>query len=72
MPSEHAKAAEFTAAERNYIRNQLDQFFSTLPTAAEGLQLRAWKTGPQAGRPKLPPAAKSLLDRGLVRLDETL
>jgi hypothetical protein len=69
MMSEHVQATEFTPAERNYIRNELDQFFSTLPAVAEGLHLKSWNGGPQAGQPKVPPAAKTLLDRGLVRLD---
>jgi hypothetical protein len=38
---------------------------------AEGFQLKMWRGGPQAGQPKLPPAAKSLLERGLMRLDTT-
>lgn len=28
--------------------------------------LRTWRGGPEAGRPKLPPAVRSLLARGLV------
>jgi hypothetical protein len=59
----------FTPAERAYIRRELDMFFSTYPTVAEGFQLKTWRGGAQAGRPKLPPAAQSLLDRGLMRLD---
>ena len=61
--------AGFTAGERDYIRRELDCFFSTFPTVAEGFQLRTWRGGPEAGKPKLPPAAKSLLARGLMRLD---
>ena len=61
--------AGFTPAERDYIRRELDMFFSTLPTVAEGFSLRTWRGGPQAGKPKLPPAAKTLLERGLMRLD---
>jgi hypothetical protein len=64
-------AMTFTPAERDYIRRELDMFFSTLPTVAEGFQLKVWRGGPQAGQPKLPPAAKSLLERGLMRLDAT-
>ena len=59
----------FTPGEREYIRRELDMFFSTYPTVAEGFQLKTWRGGPQAGQPKLPPAAQSLLDRGLMRLD---
>jgi hypothetical protein len=36
---------------------------------AEGFQLRIWRGGPQKGQPKLPPPAKSLVDRGMMRLD---
>ena len=44
-------------------------FFSTLPTVAEGFQLKTWRGGPEAGKPKIPPAVKSLMDRGLMQLD---
>jgi hypothetical protein len=64
-------AMTFTAAERDYIRRELDMFFSTFPAVAEGFQLKTWRGGPQAGQPKFPPAAKSLLERGLIRLDAT-
>lgn len=56
-------------AERDYIRRELDMFFSTLPSVAEGFQLRTWRGGSQKGQPKLSPAARSLVDRGLMRLD---
>jgi hypothetical protein len=59
----------FSAGERDYIRRELDMFFSTFPTVAEGFLLKTWRGGPQAGQPKLPPPAKSLLERGLMRLD---
>ena len=59
----------FTPGEREYIRRELDMFFSTYPTVAEGFQLKTWRGGPQAGQPKLPQSARSLLDRGLMRLD---
>jgi hypothetical protein len=59
----------FTPGERAYIRRELDMFFSTYPTVVEGFQLKTWRGGPHAGQPKLPPAAHSLLDRGLMRLD---
>jgi hypothetical protein len=69
---EKAASTDFTPVERAYIRGQLDRFFSTLPTVAEGFQLRVWRGGPHAREPKLPPAAKSLIERGLMRLDTTL
>jgi len=64
-----APPAGLTAGERDYIRRELDMVFSTLPTVAEGFQLRTWRGGPQAGQPKIPPVAKGLLERGLMRLD---
>jgi len=64
-----APAAGFTPGERDYIRRELDMVFSTLPTVAEGFQLRTWRGGLQAGQPKIPPVAKGLMERGLMRLD---
>ena len=43
--------------------------WETLPTVAEGFPLKTWRGGPDAGKPKLSPSAKGLLDRGLMRLD---
>jgi len=37
--SDSPSGADFTPAEREYIRRELDQFFSTLPSVAEGFQL---------------------------------
>jgi hypothetical protein len=34
--------AGFTAGERDYIRRELDMFFSTLPSVAEGFDLARW------------------------------
>ena len=66
---ETAPAAGFTPGERAYIRNELDIFFSTLPSVAEGFHLKTWRGGPDAGNPKLSPVAKGLVKRGLMRLD---
>ena len=63
--------ASFTPGERDYIRRELDQFFSTLPSVADGFQLKIWRSGPQAGKPKVPLQAKGLLERELMRLDTT-
>jgi hypothetical protein len=68
---EKTVSTDFTPIARTYIRSQLDRFFSTLPTVAEGFQLKVWRAGPHAKEPKLPPAAKSLTERGLMRLDTT-
>src|SRR5208337_375443 len=61
--------ATFTAREREYIRRELDSFFSTLPSVAAGFHLKTGRGGPEAGKPKLSPTAAGLLDRGLMRLD---
>ena len=63
--------APFTPGEREYIRRELHQFFSTLPRGADGFQRRTWRGGPPAGQPKVPLAARGLLDRGLMRLQPT-
>ncbi len=61
--------AGFTSGERGYIRRELDMFFSTYPTVAEGFLLKTCRGGPEGGKPKLSPVAKGLADRGLMRLD---
>ena len=61
----------FTAAERDYIRRELDMFFSTLPSVAEDFHIKTWRGGPQAGQPKVPQAAAGLVERGLLRVDTT-
>lgn len=50
------------------IRRELGQHFGQFPTVADGLFLRTWKGGPQAGQPKLPPAVRSMIERGLVEV----
>jgi hypothetical protein len=58
----------FTPQERDLIRRELCQHFGQDPRAADGFLLRTWRSGPQAGQPKLPPAVASMLERGLVEL----
>ena len=67
--TKRASVTGLSPGERAYIRRELDMFFSTLPMVAEGFQLKLWRSGPEAGKPKLSPAARSLVDRGLMRLD---
>jgi len=69
MKTTDTEPSEFTPNERAYIRSELDQFFSTFPAIADGIQLRTWRTGERRDQPKLPPSAQSLLARDLVRLD---
>ena len=58
----------FTPLEREYIRRELDMFFGTLPSVAEGFQLRTWRGGPLAGQPKVPPPVRTMVERGLVEI----
>ena len=66
--SSNRDSCPFDAREREYIRRELDIFFGTLPSVAEGFQLRTWRTGPHAGNPKVPPALRSMVDRGLMEI----
>jgi hypothetical protein len=61
-------ASPFTAPERDLIRRELHQRFGQDPLVADGIMLRTWRGGPQAGQPKVPPAVRTLLERGLVEL----
>ncbi len=67
--SRTAGGGGFTAGERDYIRRELDMFFSTLPSVADGFPLKTWRGGPQAGEAKVPPVAQGLIERGVMRLD---
>ena len=58
----------FTAPERDLIRRELGVRFTTYPSIADGILLRTWRAGPQAGQPKLPPAIQSMVQRGLVEV----
>jgi len=58
----------FTPQERELIRRELCRHFGEDPRAVDGLLLRTWRSGPQAGQPKLPPAIRSMLERGLVEV----
>lgn len=60
---------DFNAAERAYIRRELDEVFTTLPAVSDGFLVRTRKTGPNSGEPKIPPAGQTLLERGLMRLE---
>jgi hypothetical protein len=42
-----------------------------LPTVADGFLLKTWRSGPQAGQPKVPLPAEGLIERGLMRIDST-
>ncbi len=57
-----------TTAERALIRHEFMVRFGQESRLADGIWLRTWRGGPQAGQPKVPPAVASLLARGLVTL----
>jgi hypothetical protein len=58
----------FTAPERELIRRELHTRFGQDPSVADGIMLRTWRGGPDAGRPKVPPAVQSMIERGLVEV----
>jgi hypothetical protein len=50
MPHPSASsAAGFTTPERDFIRREFGQHFGSYPLVAEGIFLRTWRGGPQAG-----------------------
>jgi hypothetical protein len=63
MPS-----SSFTPRERQLIRHEFCSRFDQDPSVASGIFLRTWHSGPHRGKPKIPPAVQSLLDRGLVEV----
>jgi hypothetical protein len=58
----------FNARERAWIRRELALHRDRPSELGEGLLLRSWKDGPDKGKPKLPPAVLSLVDRGLLQI----
>src|ERR1700712_5627500 len=58
----------FNTAERNLLRSEFMIRFGQPPSLAEGIWLRAWRGGPQAGQPKIPAAVASMLARCLVEI----
>jgi hypothetical protein len=58
----------FDVRERAWIRRDLALYRDHPSDLGEGLLLRAWKDGPEKGKPKLPPAVRSLVDRGLLEI----
>ena len=45
------------------MRRELCQHFGSYPLVADGILLRTWRGGPQAGEPKLPPPVKTMIER---------
>ena len=61
--------ATFTLGEWDYIRRQLNKFFSTLSTVADGFQLKTWRGGPEGGQAEASANCQRADERGLMRLD---
>jgi len=60
--------AAFTTPERDLIRREFCRHFGEDPSAADGILLRTWRSGPQKGQPKLLAAAQSMLERGPIEI----
>ena len=60
----------FSVPERALLRHEFLPRFGQVLLLADGIRLRTWRGGPQAGQPKLPPAVASMLARGLVALGQ--
>ena len=58
----------FTAAERDLIRRELCVRFGQAPQVADGIHLRIWRGGPQAGQPRIPKVVQGLVERGLMHI----
>jgi hypothetical protein len=58
----------FDAREREFIRREFGVHFGQPSYLADGILLRTWRSGPEKNQPKLPPAMRSMLDRGLVEV----
>src|SRR5690348_8328038 len=61
-------ASCFTTSERELIRREMGQRFGSFPCLADGIWLRTWRTGERKGQPKIPPALRTMMDRGLVEI----
>lgn len=60
--------SSFITSERELIRREMGQRFGSFPCLADGIWLRAWRTGERKGQPKISPALQTMMDRGLVEI----
>ena len=58
----------FTVAERALIRSEFMDRYGEAQSLREGIWLRRWVGGPNAGKPKIKSIVQSMLDRGLVEI----
>ena len=66
-----ALPVSFTGKERELIRHEMGLHFGQYPSLADGIFLRTWRGGPQKGEPKIPPAVRTMMDRGLAEIRST-
>jgi len=59
----------FSTAERALLRYEFLARFGQAPSLADGIRLRVWRGGRQAGQPRIPATVASMLERGLVELE---
>jgi hypothetical protein len=58
----------FDAREREFIRREFGVHFGQPSYLADAILLRTWRSGPKKNLPKLPPAVRNMIERGLVEL----
>jgi hypothetical protein len=58
----------FDAREREFTRREFGVHFGQPSYLADGILLRTWRSGPEKNQPKLPPAVRRMIERGLVEL----
>jgi hypothetical protein len=61
-------ACPFDAREREFLRREFGVHFGQPSWLADGILLRTWRSGPDKNQPKLPPAVRSMIERGLVEV----
>jgi hypothetical protein len=71
IPRSKPPQFSFTASERDLIRREMGMHFGQYPSLADGIFLRTWRGGPQKNQPKIPPAVRTMMDRGLVEIRST-
>ena len=58
--------AAYTDAELEFVKGRLSIQFGAAPRLADGVILKTWKSGPDRGKPRLPQAIQSLIERGMM------
>src|SRR5215469_15049949 len=58
----------FDTREREFLRREFGVHFGQPSYLTDGILLRTWRSGPEKNQPKLPPAVRSMIERGLVEV----